>query len=179
MSEQAEVIKILENIRAKRDLGAFAVEPKKTRKQREAVQTAAPILVTPVIVQNDLEENKVQETSSTVTPLMPTASSRQGVTITEVIEVVEIPKNKPTTSRQRDNKVHHSHFLAKVQQAENAFSFEQKRRFYIDDKLYQTLSLLKLSSDIPNVSAFINILITQVLEENNEEIRTILSKLSK
>ena len=183
MSEQAEVIKLLETIRAKRDLGIFAVEPKKTRKQREAAQAGAPDLATittipiPVIVQSDLEEDKALKTSSTITPLMPKAT--EGVTVSEVFEVVKIPKIKFPTPKQKDNKIHQSHFIAKIQQAENTFSFEQKRRFYIDDKLYHTLSLLRFSSNIPNVSTFINILISQVLEENHQDIEAVLRDLNK
>jgi hypothetical protein len=177
MSEQAEVIKLLETIRAKRDLGIFAVEPKKSRKQREAAQTVAPdlatISATPVIVQSDLEEDKVIEIPSTVTPLMPKAT--ENVVVSEVLEV----KSKLPTPKKRDNKAHHSHFLGRVQQAEDTFSFEQKRRFYLDDKLYHKLSLLKFSSNIPSVSTFINILISQVLEENHKDIEAVLRDLNK
>jgi hypothetical protein len=183
MSEQTEVIKLLENIRAKRDLGIFAVEPKKSRKQREAAQTVAPDLTTiaatpiPVIVQSDLEEDKIIEIPSTVTPLMPKAT--ESVIVSEVLEVVKIPKSKLPSPKQKNNKVHQTLFISKLQQAEDTFSFEQKRRFYIDDKLYHTLSLLKLSSNIPNVSTFINILITQVLEENHKDIEAVLRDLNK
>ena len=106
MSEQAEVIKLLETIRAKRDLGIFAVEPKKTRKQREAAQAGAPDLATivatpiPIIVQSDLEEDKVIEITSSVTPLMPTAT--ESITESEVLEVVKIPKNKLPTPKQKE-----------------------------------------------------------------------------
>jgi hypothetical protein len=77
------------------------------------------------------------------------------------------------------NKIPHLGFLTKIQHAENTFSFKQKRRFYLDDRLYQTLSLLKLSSDIPNVSTFVNILITHILEENHTDIEAILKSFSK
>jgi UDP-N-acetyl-D-mannosaminuronate dehydrogenase len=174
MSEQAEVIKLLETIRAKRDLGIFAVEPKKSRKQREAEQSVAPdlatITATPAIVQSDLEEDKVIEIPSTVTPLMPKA--------TESVVVSEEVKSKLPTPKKKDNKVHHSPFLERVQQAEDTFSFEQKRRFYLDDKLYHKLSLLKFSSNIPSVSTFINILISQVLEENHKDIEAVLRDLN-
>jgi hypothetical protein len=98
-----------------------------------------------------------------------------------VLEAVdtEMPNNKSTVFKNRDNKIPHSGFLTKIQHAENTFSFKQKRRFYLDDRLYQTLSLLKLSSDIPNVSTFVNILITHILEENHTDIEAILKSFSK
>jgi hypothetical protein len=156
MHNDTEITTLLSQIRAKRDLSDFVVAPSSKGKKKE--------------VQKEVPHPVIETTNVENTPVMSTPS---------VFEVVETPKPKLTTLKHRDNKVHHSHFLARVQQAENTFSFEQKRRFYIDDKLYHTLSLLKFSSNIPNVSTFINILISQVLEENHKDIEAVLRDLNK
>jgi hypothetical protein len=171
MSEQAEVIKLLETIRAKRDLGIFAVEPKKSRKQREAEQTVAPdlatITATPIIVQSDLEEDKVIEIPSTISTVeSPTNPARLNIPEKDVpAEVPKKPKIKPSSNHKNTE----FDFHKILSTANDDFSLDRNRRVY----------LLKIAGNVKNVSSLVNAIIAQFLEENETAIGTALKDLTK
>jgi hypothetical protein len=69
-------------------------------------------------------------------------------------------------------------FLKTVQEAEaqTTYTFEQNKRYYVDDHYFQTLVLLKNAGRIRNISALINTLIGQFIETHQTDIEQILQK---
>jgi hypothetical protein len=181
MSEQAEVIKLLETIRAKRDLGIFAVEPKKSRKQREAEQSVAPdlatISATPIIVQSDLEEDKVIEIPATVSTVeSSTNPARLNIPEKDLpAEVSQKPKIKSSLSHK--NTAFDFHKILST--ANDDFSLDRNRRVYLSKDVSNKLSLLKIAGNVKNVSSLVNAIIAQFLEENETAIGTALKDLTK
>lgn len=152
MSNETELTSLLSNIRAKRDMNDFVVEPSNKGKKKVSQN---PVPTTGFEPNNELEQS-------------PTPS---------VLEVLSAPKAKLTSVKEKKIKNHHSDFLSKVLQAENTFSFEQNRRYYLDDRLFQTLVLLKLSGKIRNISTLVNVIVAQYLEENITDIDSILREM--
>lgn len=148
MNNETELTNLLSDIRAKRDLKDFVVEVPAKNKKKGQLNTEKATLPQPNIV-----------AEPTITPSV----------ITSIETPVRVNQKKylnPTD------------FLAKVQLAENSFSFQHNRRYYLDDKIFQTLALLKLSGKIRNISTLVNVILAQFLEENEKDIERLLKDLN-
>lgn len=56
---------------------------------------------------------------------------------------------------------------------EQTFSYEKSKFAYIDKKIYEILMTLKRKKDVKNVSILINAALSQFIEQNKEDIKTI------
>jgi hypothetical protein len=84
---------------------------------------------------------------------------------------------KPTSNAELNETVL-SDFLKTVQKAEvqRTYTFEQNKRYYVDDDYFQTLVLLKNAGRIRNISVLINTLIGQFIETHQTDIEQLLRK---
>jgi hypothetical protein len=56
---------------------------------------------------------------------------------------------------------------------EQTFSYEKSKFAYIDKKIYEVLMTLKRKKDVKNISSLINAALSQFIEQNKEDIKTI------
>jgi hypothetical protein len=159
---EAEIADLLSTIRAKRDMGSFLKnQPTATGEKSE-----------------DVEQGRVEavEIIEIVEPKALNTKNIEGVP----------PKKKahPTPKPKLTEMVlgNLGDFLKTVQEAESqtTYTFEQNKRYYVDDTHFQTLVLLKNAGRIRNVSVLINTLIGQFIETHQTDIEQIfLKKINK
>ena len=56
---------------------------------------------------------------------------------------------------------------------EQTFSYEKSKFAYIDKKIYEVLMTLKRKKDVKNISSLINAALSQFIEQNKDDIKTI------
>ena len=95
---------------------------------------------------------------------------------------VKTEKNTTVTSNKREKKTEtirtnltsfnlSDDFFASLN--EQTFSYEKSKFAYIDKKIYEILMTLKRKKDVKNISILINAALSQFIENNKDEIKTI------
>jgi hypothetical protein len=160
---EAEIADLLSTIRAKRDMGSFLKsQPTATGEKSEEVEQGRVEAVEII----EIVEPKAKKTKNT-----------EGVLSKEKARPKSTPK--PALIGDLGNL---GDFLKTVQEAEaqTIYTFEQNKRYYVDDTHFQTLVLLKNAGRIRNVSVLINTLIGQFIETHQTDIEQVfLKKINK
>jgi hypothetical protein len=163
---EAEIADLLSTIRAKRDMGSFLKsQPTATGEKSE-----------------DVEQGRVEavEITEIIEPkALNTKSSQNTEGVSPKKQTRPRPTPKPSLVGDLGNL---GDFLKTVQEAESQtiYTFEQNKRYYVDDTHFQTLVLLKNAGRIRNVSVLINTLIGQFIETHQTDIEQIfLKKINK
>jgi hypothetical protein len=169
---EAEIADLLSTIRAKRDMGSFLKsQPTATGEKSE-----------------DVEQGRVEavEIIEFVEPkalnIRNTESAKNGKN-TEEVSPKKQARPKPTPKPALIGGLGElGDFLKTVQEAESqtTYTFEQNKRYYVDDTHFQTLVILKNAGRIRNVSVLINTLIGQFIKTHQTDIEQIfLKKINK
>jgi hypothetical protein len=162
---EAEIADLLSTIRAKRDMGSFLKsQPTATGEKSE-----------------DVEQGRVEavEIVEIVEPKSLNIKNTEKVKNTEGVPPMKQVRPKPTPKPALIGGLGElGDFLKTVQEAEaqTTYTFEQNKRYYVDDSHFQTLVLLKNAGRIRNVSVLINTLIGQFIETHQTDIEQIFSK---
>jgi hypothetical protein len=169
---EAEIADLLSTIRAKRDMGSFLKsQPTATGEKSEAVEQGRVEAVEIIEIVEPKALN-IQNTESA-----KNGKNTEGVSPKKQARPKLTPK--PALIGDLGNL---GEFLKTVQEAEaqTTYSFEQNKRYYVDDNHFQTLVLLKNAGRIRNVSVLINTLIGQFIETPQTDIDQIfLKKINK
>jgi hypothetical protein len=154
-----EIADLLSSIRAKRDMGSFLTSPPTVKGEKS----------------EDVERGKV-EAVGIIEIIETKAKNTEGVPPKK--QTRPKPTLKPALVGDLGNLGDLGDFLKTVQEAEaqTTYTFEQNKRYYVDDHYFQTLVLLKNAGRIRNISALINTLIGQFIETHQTDIEQILQK---
>jgi hypothetical protein len=156
---EEEIADLLSTIRAKRDMGSFLKsQPTTTGEKSE-----------------DVEQGKV-EAVEIIEMIESKALNTKNTQNTEGVSPKKQARPKPTPKPALVGDLGNlGDFLKTVQEAEAqaTYTFEQNKRYYVDDSHFQTLVLLKNAGRIRNVSVLINTLIGQFIETHKTDIEQI------
>ncbi len=142
----------------------------KTFKEREKQVDSNPIQEEPVL-------NTATQPVTLVEPPKVVQEVKMPVKQKKVVDkpVKEVIKQEKTTVVAEDALSPHfslsDDFFAALN--EQSFSYEKSKFAYIDKKIYEVLMTLKRKKDVKNVSTLINAALSQFIEQNKEEIKTI------
>jgi hypothetical protein len=166
---EEEIADLLSTIRAKRDMGSFLKsQPTATGEKSEAVE------------QGRVEAVEIIEIVEPKALNIQNTESAKNDKNTEGVSPKKQARPKPTPKPALIGGL--GDFLKTVQEAESQtiYTFEQNKRYYVDDTHFQTLVLLKNAGRIRNVSVLINTLIGQFIETHQTDIDQIfLKKINK
>jgi hypothetical protein len=159
---EAEIADLLSTIRAKRDMGSFLKsQPTATGEKSEDVEQGR---VETVEIKEIIEPKALN--------IQNTESAKNGKN-TEGVSPKKQARRKPTPKPALIGDLGNlGDFLKTVQEAESqtTYTFEQNKRYYVDDNHFQTLVILKNAGRIRNVSVLINTLIGQFIETHQTDI---------
>jgi hypothetical protein len=157
-----EIADLLSSIRAKRDMGSFLTSPPTATGEKS----------------EDAEQGRVEadEIKEIIEPKALNTKNTKNTQNTEGVSPKKQTRPKPTPKSALVGGL--GDFLKTVQEAEaqTTYTFEQNKRYYVDDHYFQTLVLLKNAGRIRNVSVLINTLIGQFIETHQTDIEQIFSK---
>jgi hypothetical protein len=175
--DEQEITNLLTTIRAKRDLSTFG--------NNNQMKNGKVINPKPTILEEITELKPVENVQNSVTQSRDEAdgtSRHNGEGIKGEIRLKK-ERSKTTSSKVKRSEMENElgQFLNKVQEAEVAeqYTFNQFKRYYVDDDIFQTLILLKNVGRIRNISVMINTIIDEFLEANQEDIETFLQSSKK
>jgi hypothetical protein len=154
-----EIAELLSTIRAKRDMGSFLTSLPTAKGEKS----------------EDVEQGKV-EAVEIKEIIEPKSKNTEGVPPKKQTRPKPMPK--PALVGGLGNLGDLGDFLKTVQEAESqtTYTFEQNKRYYLDDHHFQTLVLLKNVGRIRNISVLINTLIGQFIETHQTDIEQIFPK---
>ena len=125
----------------------------------EPVQTVQPTIVSetkPVVeIKSDIKKDKVKKKLKVEKQTIVNKREKQSEVVNTVLSNFSLSDD----------------FFASLN--EQTFSYEKSKFAYIDKKIYEVLMTLKRKKDVKNISSLINAALSQFIEQNKDDIKTI------